>query len=273
MSSQSEQRPGLNSWLEDELYQEYVHDRGTVDESWREVFDSAPHQPNGQPALETAVAVRPPAVVPSSTPAAAPPAPALALSPSDQLVPLKGAPLRVAENMILSLAVPTATSQRTIAVKVIDENRRLLNQMRELHGKSKVSYTHLTAWAIVRALKALPGINDAYAELGGAPHRVVRREINLGIAVDVAGKDGHRGLMVPNIKNAGALSFLEYLAAFDDLVARARTERGFSETLAHDYFTRYIVYELGSRHLEGLERFRQLVRQLDRVAAPATSTV
>jgi 2-oxoglutarate dehydrogenase E1 component len=223
MSSQSEQRPGLNSWLEDELYQEYVHDRGTVDESWREVFDSAPHQPNGQPALETAVAVRLPAVVPSSTPAAAPPAPALALSPSDQLVPLKGAPLRVAENMTLSLAVPTATSQRTIAVKVIDENRRLLNQMRELHGKSKVSYTHLTAWAIVRALKALPGINDAYAELGGAPHRVVRREINLGIAVDVAGKDGHRGLMVPNIKNAGALGFGQFLTTFDDLVARART--------------------------------------------------
>jgi 2-oxoglutarate dehydrogenase E1 component len=225
MSSQSEQRPGLNSWLEDELYQEYVHDRDTVDESWRNVFDSAPHQPNGQPALETAVAVRPPAVVPSSTPAAAPPAPALALSPSDQLVPLKGAPLRVAENMTLSLAVPTATSQRTIAVKVIDENRRLLNQMRELHGKSKVSYTHLTAWAIVRALKDLPGINDAYAELDGAPHRVVRREINLGIAVDVAGKDGHRGLMVPNIKNAGALGFGQFLTTFDDLVARARTSK------------------------------------------------
>jgi 2-oxoglutarate dehydrogenase E1 component len=31
--------------------------------------------------------------------------------------------------------------------------------------------------------------------------------------------------MVPNIKNAGALNFQEYLAAFDDLVARARTAK------------------------------------------------
>ena len=52
---------------------------------------------------------------------------------------------------------------------------------------------------------------------------MVRREINLGIAVDVAGKDGHRGLMVPNIKNAGALGFGQFLTTFDDLVARART--------------------------------------------------
>jgi 2-oxoglutarate dehydrogenase E1 component len=257
MSSPSEQRPGLNSWLEDELYQEYVHDHRIVDKSWRQVFDSAPPQENGQPAMaglssetaaseapvaataapETAVAVRSAAAsAPVSTPAPIVPtptvlpqavapakAPAIPLSPTDQLVPLRGAPLRVAENMTVSLGVPTATSQRTIAVKVIDENRRLLNQMRELHGKSKVSYTHLTAWAMVRALKTQPGINDAYAELDGAPHRVVRREINLGIAVDVAGKDGHRGLMVPNIKNAGALGFGQFLATFDDLVARART--------------------------------------------------
>ena len=35
-------------------------------------------------------------------------------------------------------------------------------------------------------------------------------QINLGIAVDVAGKDGARSLLVPNIKNAGALNFQEY---------------------------------------------------------------
>src|SRR5205823_1389068 len=38
-----------------------------------------------------------------------------------------------------------------------------------------------------------------------------------------AGKDGARSLLVPNIKNAGALNFQEYLTRFDDLVARART--------------------------------------------------
>ena len=53
---------------------------------------------------------------------------------------------------------------------------------------------------------------------------MVRQQINLGIAVDVAGKDGARSLMVPNIKNAGALNFQEYVTAFDDLVA-ARPQR------------------------------------------------
>jgi 2-oxoglutarate dehydrogenase E1 component len=43
--------------------------------------------------------------------------------------------------------------------------------------------------------------------------------------VDVAGKNGARSLVVPNIKNAGALSFSQYMAAFDDLVARARTNK------------------------------------------------
>jgi 2-oxoglutarate decarboxylase len=31
---------GINSWLEDELYQQYLHDRKTVDDSWKQVFES-----------------------------------------------------------------------------------------------------------------------------------------------------------------------------------------------------------------------------------------
>jgi 2-oxoglutarate decarboxylase len=259
MSSESEQRLNVNSWLEQELYQEFVHDKQSVDASWKNIFEAdpprqdasqaeahaaAPAVPPAGPVVSVAesptVAVAAPVVVAAPTPPPAPQAitapamvptvklqtaPPLALSPSDQMIPLRGVPLRVAENMIASLSVPTATSQRTIPVKVIDENRRLLNQMRELHGISKISYTNLTAWAIVRALKSQPGVNDAFAAVDGAPHRVVRREINIGIAVDVAGKDGHRGLMVPNIKNAGALNFAQFLVAFDDIVARARTAK------------------------------------------------
>jgi 2-oxoglutarate decarboxylase len=124
--------------------------------------------------------------------------------------------------MSASLAVPLATSQRTIAVKVMDENRRIINQHRTLLARGKVSFTHLIGWAIVKALEELPALNHAYAERDGQPSAWCIPEINLGIAVDVAGKDGARSLMVPNIKNAGALNFQEYLNAFDDLVARAR---------------------------------------------------
>jgi predicted solute-binding protein len=49
----------------------------------------------------------------------------------------------------------------------------------------------------------------------------------------------------------------------------AKVERGFRPALVRDYFTRHIAYELSAKHIEGLTRFRGLVRELDRVAAPA----
>jgi 2-oxoglutarate dehydrogenase E1 component len=228
MPTESDQRISINSWLEEELYQQYVNNRAGVDESWKQVFDNAPEKP-AQPAaadaqaLETApeTALVPPPLAPSPKS----PAASISLSPAESLVPLKGAPLRIAENMNLSLSMPTATSQRTIPVKVIDENRRLLNQWRELHGKSKISYTHLISWAIVRAAATTPGMNDAYAEVDDQAHRIVRPEINIGIAVDVAGRDGRRSLLVPSVKNAGKMNFFEFLTAFEDLVQRARSSK------------------------------------------------
>src|SRR6185295_18273874 len=141
---------------------------------------------------------------------------------TESLTPMRGASARVAQNMEASLSMPLATSQRTIPVKVIDENRRIINQHRTLVGKSKVSYTHLIGWAIVKALKSNPGLNHAYVEKDGQPFRLVREQINLGVAVDVEGKDGTRNLVVPNIKNAGGMDFQQYVSTFDDLIQRAR---------------------------------------------------
>src|SRR5262249_37278829 len=174
------------------------------------------HQSGRDTSKETAPPPAPPQQ--ASSPRPAPPA----TQDGVQLQPLRGAPARIAENMAASVTVPLAASQRTIAVKVMDENRRVINQHRTLVGNSKVSYTHLIGWAMVKALKEIPGINHAYAEKDGQPFRVARSQINLGIAVDVPGRDGARSLLVPNIKNAGTLNFYEYVAAFDDLVERAR---------------------------------------------------
>jgi len=213
MTPHSESDMGINSWLEDELYQEYLHDRTTVDESWKRVFEAP------RPLVNGAAAHGAP---PASRPAAQAAIPAPEPAPGEELLPLRGAAGRIAENMAASISIPLATSQRTIAVKVMDENRRVINQHRTLIGRGKVSFTHLIGWAIVKALEEVPGLNHAYAERDGQPFRLVRRQVNLGIAIDVPGKDGARNLTVPNIKNAGALSFQEYLTAFDDLVARAR---------------------------------------------------
>ena len=37
--------PSVNSWLEDELYQQYRYDRQTVDTTWQQIFE-----PNGHSA-------------------------------------------------------------------------------------------------------------------------------------------------------------------------------------------------------------------------------
>ncbi|HEY7210942.1 MAG TPA: multifunctional oxoglutarate decarboxylase/oxoglutarate dehydrogenase thiamine pyrophosphate-binding subunit/dihydrolipoyllysine-residue succinyltransferase subunit, partial [Bryobacteraceae bacterium] len=148
-----------------------------------------------------------------------------AVGPHAQLVPLRGVAARIAENMAASLSIPVATSQRQIPMRVIEENRNTINKQRALYGRSKLSFTHLIAWAIVKALKTNPSLNHAFAENGGEPFRVVHSQANIGLAVDVAGKDGSRSLKVPNVKNADAMNFAQFVAAYDDIVARARANK------------------------------------------------
>src|SRR5579884_1065695 len=217
MPQQSDPSLGINAWLEDELYQQYLHDRRTVDESWTQVFESnghtAPPQTNGNSVSgngHTAIAV---------------PTPAHQQVPGEQLMPMRGAAARIAENMTASLTIPVATSQRIVPMKAIEENRRIINEHSSVAGRPKISYTHLIGWALVKALEKYPRMNDAFTARDGEMFRAVRPNVNLGIAVDVAGKDGSRSLKVPNIRDAGNLSFSRYLAAFDDIVARARTNK------------------------------------------------
>jgi 2-oxoglutarate dehydrogenase E1 component len=148
------------------------------------------------------------------------------------LAPLRGAAARIAENMTASLSIPLATSQRIIPVKVIDENRRLLNHHRQLTGKSKISFTHLIGWAIVQAAGTVPALNTAYTENEGEPFRIVRHHVNLGIAIDVPNRSGGRSLLVPNIKQANNMEFAQFVTAFDDLVSRGRANKLTAEDFA-----------------------------------------
>ena len=164
-----ESKFNVNSWLEDELYQQYQHDRGTVDPSWQQVFEGnghpAPAAQGGNGAAYKVLAA------PAPAPALAP-APVVNPLPGDQLTPLRGPAARIAENMTSSLTIPTATSQRLLPVKLLEENRRRINDWRARNGQGKVSFTHLVAWAIVRALDAMPVLNNAHAERGGEAFRL-----------------------------------------------------------------------------------------------------
>ncbi len=210
--------PGVNSWLEDELQLHYRYDPKALDPSWRERF-----------AREIPAGTHAPAQASDAVPTPRGSGPL-----EGEWIPLRGAAARIAENMNASIWVPTATSQRTIPVKVMEENRRIIHEHRTAAGRGKVSYTHLIAWAVVQALKEFPALNHAYVQENGQAYRLVRSRVNLGIAVDVPGKDGSRSLLVPNIKDAGSLSFRRFLELYDDLIARARagklTVEDFQET-------------------------------------------
>jgi 2-oxoglutarate dehydrogenase E1 component len=249
---------GANATYVEGLLSRYRSNPSLVDEAWRTYFtelldnDGAAAAASTSEATEsrtsvnsganggaggdgaTASPAQPAATTTTTTTAAAAPAPhpAPAKAPAAQAPasdsaaveaqPIRGAALKIVENMELSLAVPTATSQRRIPVKLLDENRRIINKYLQESGRGKTSYTHLIAWAIIRALKEFPQLNDGYAEQSDAPVRLRRESINLGIAIDLTKKDGTRTLLVPSIKHTDAMNFAEFLAAYDDVVRRAR---------------------------------------------------
>src|SRR6266550_4869842 len=111
---------------------------------------------------------------------------------------------------------------RTIPVKALEENRRVINNHLTLNGQTKASFTHLVAWAIVKAIKNYARMNSGFVAQDGQPARIDRQDVNLGIASDVERKDGSRSLLVPNIKRAQAMDFAQFLKAYNDVVRKAR---------------------------------------------------
>ena len=207
---------GANASYVAELLSRFRTNPSSVDDEWRRYFRERFGEPAPAPAP-----FAPPAEPPRPAPAAAPAHAAASIE--GERVPIRGAALRIAENMAASLEVPTATTQRQVPVKLVDENRRLVNDYRAATGQQKISFTHLISWSVIQALKAFPGMNDAFDSNGPEPARVRRDRVNFGLAVDVAKADGSRTLLVPNVKGVGTMTFADFAAAADDVVTRART--------------------------------------------------
>ncbi|TAM75492.1 multifunctional oxoglutarate decarboxylase/oxoglutarate dehydrogenase thiamine pyrophosphate-binding subunit/dihydrolipoyllysine-residue succinyltransferase subunit [bacterium] len=152
---------------------------------------------------------------------------------AEQVTPIKGPAATLAGYMEQSLQIPTATSFRTVSVDVLDARRRELNAALKAAGRAeKVSYTHLIAYAIARAADDVPSMAQSFRRTAaGTPERI-SRGVNLGIAVDVTRKDGSRFLMVPVIRDSDRLSFSEFHAAYEALIAKARTNSLQADDLA-----------------------------------------
>ncbi|MBT2266521.1 multifunctional oxoglutarate decarboxylase/oxoglutarate dehydrogenase thiamine pyrophosphate-binding subunit/dihydrolipoyllysine-residue succinyltransferase subunit [Rhodococcus erythropolis] len=157
----------------------------------------------------------------AAKPAAAPAKPAPAGGAEETKV-LRGAAAAVVKNMSLSLEIPTATSVRAIPAKLMFDNRIVINNHLARTRGGKISFTHLLGYAIVQAVNAFPNMNRHFAEIDGKPNAVTPEHTNLGLAIDLPGKDGNRSLVVAAIRNTESMNFVQFHAAYEDIVRRAR---------------------------------------------------
>jgi 2-oxoglutarate dehydrogenase complex dehydrogenase (E1) component-like enzyme len=255
---------GPNEWLVEEMYEQFLADPSSVDPAWHDFFaDYKPTQrAMSQSAATTkardavaaaATKVAPPTTTPKPPPApvdtpngqapavSAPPKPAPAAAgpvapvkivEGDQVKPMRGAGAVIAKNMDLSLTIPTATSVRSVPAKLLADNRIVINNhLRRTRG-GKVSFTHVIGYAVIRALDAYPNMNRHYAVVDGKPTLVTPEHVNLGLAIDLPGKDGSRNLVVASIKGCEGMSFTQFWQAYEDIIRKAR-----NNALTTDDFT------------------------------------
>ena len=161
---------------------------------------------------------------------------------------MRGAPARTAKNMEISLAVPTATSVRSLPVKLLIDQRVVINNhLRRARG-GKVSYTHLIGYAMVQALKSMPAMNNAYDVIDGKPTLIVPAHVNLGLAIDLPKDDGTRQLLVPSIKSCETLDFAQFWNAYEQVVKKARAGKLAVEDFAGTTITLTNPGTIGTSH-------------------------
>lgn len=223
---------GSNFWYVADLYDSYLNDKNSVSEFWQNYFNNlktaekSPAQKKPRTAIQEPVQTE--LKQPKQQPALKEPSRQTSPPPSGehenyQLITGVGA--RIIENMTGSLTMPTATSQRTISVKLLEENRRIINQFLQKTNQGKISFTHIVAYAIVRALRLFPSMNNSFAMVNAKPYLVQKKEVNFGLAIDIEKKDGTRSLIVPNVKGADKMNFSDFRKAYDDVIKRSRTGR------------------------------------------------
>ncbi|HWC35445.1 MAG TPA: dihydrolipoamide acetyltransferase family protein [Mycobacteriales bacterium] len=133
----------------------------------------------------------------------------------EERIPIKGVRKAMAAAMVQSaFSAPHVTEWVTVDVtETMDLVRRLRGYPD--FAAVKVSPLLLVARALLLAVRRHPMINASWDD--AAQEIVVKDYVNLGIAAATP-----RGLIVPNIKDAGALSLPQLAGALDALVATAR---------------------------------------------------
>ena len=152
-----------------------------------------------------------------ASPAVAAPAAAPAFDASrERRIPVKGVRKLTAENMVASaFTAPHVTEFLTVDVtrtmKALDKIKAR-PEFRDL----RISPLLLVAKAVLLAVGRHPMVNSSWS--GATGEIVVKEYVNLGIAAAT-----ERGLIVPNVKDAGRLTLRELAEALNTLVQIAKS--------------------------------------------------
>jgi pyruvate dehydrogenase E2 component (dihydrolipoamide acetyltransferase) len=182
------------------------------------------------PAAEAPAAAAPPSLptAPAAAPAAAAHAPTVEAWPGDRVEPWSRIRKLTAEHMVMSRRV----SPHVNTIFEIDYTRvaQLRARKKKEYADRGVNLTYLAfiAKVVADGLRRHPTVNAAVS----GEHTVLRRDINLGIAVAL-----DWGLIVPVIKHADELSLLGVARAINDLGERARTKKLSPDDVQRGTFT------------------------------------
>jgi 2-oxoglutarate dehydrogenase E1 component len=193
------------------MYDRYLADPQSVAASWREFFADYQRSP-----IPTVVSTAP----------LHPAASAVVATFDTEATALRGSAARIVTNMNASLSVPTATSVRSVPARLLEINRAALNEALARSTGAKVSFTHLIAFALVKALGQVRSMNASFVDAvddKGTPGVRRHEHVGLGLAVDVEKSDGSRNLLVPVIRDADTLDFRGFLLAYEDKVRKVHS--------------------------------------------------
>ena len=152
----------------------------------------------------------------------------LAARPSpagEERIPIRGVRKHMAAAMVSSaFTAPHVTEFLQIDVT---ETMAAVRRVRDLpeYADVRVSPLLFVARALLIAVRRHPLVNSSWD--GDAQEIVVKHYVNLGIAVAA-----DRGLLVPNVKNAGELSLPELARSLQDLAETARAGKATPADLA-----------------------------------------
>ncbi|MEQ4722348.1 dihydrolipoamide acetyltransferase family protein [Nonomuraea sp. B19D2] len=148
----------------------------------------------------------------------------------EERIPIKGVRKMTAQAMVASaFTAPHVTEFLQLDMTNTMETVRRLRTFQDF-AEVKVSPLLLVAKAVLTAVKRHPMINSSWDE--AAQEIVVKRYVNLGIAAATP-----RGLVVPNVKDAHALSLPDLAKQLAQLTETARAGRTQPAEMAGGTFT------------------------------------